>query len=220
MDLYWNGVDNGGTGMADVIPSGGDATNFEPSLPVVAREVYIICFSNYSSVQTSVPLEFGGSAVVSCSPLPVELINFKGSFYETENVTMLTWETLSERDNDRFVVQRSVGNNLFEDIGEVKGAGFSNEKLKYGFADSEFREGEINYYRLKQVDFDGEVEYSEVISAETPKSQLQLYPNPTSGWVTINTVQLSEGSEIFLSDVQGRRIATFISTSSTMYQLD
>lgn len=217
----WNGVDNGGTGLADIIPSGGDATNFEPSLPVVAGEVYIICFSNYSSIQTSVPLDFGGTAVVSCSPLPVELINFQGAFSEEQNATVLNWETLSERDNDRFIVQRSVGDKVFEDIGEVKGAGFSNEKLAYEFIDRDFLGGQLNYYRLKQVDYNGEYEYSEIISVNTPLPTMQLYPNPTSGWVKLNTVLISEGAEVHVCDVQGRRIATHvISTSSTDYQLD
>jgi len=64
----WNGVNFGGTGLASTVPVGGDASNYEPPLPVVCGEKYIIVFSNWSSVVTGVPLDFGGTASVTCFP--------------------------------------------------------------------------------------------------------------------------------------------------------
>lgn len=64
----WNSPCNSFTGMASPVPQGGNSTNFEPPLPVLCGEQYLVCFSNYSSAVTSVPLNFFGTAVVSCSP--------------------------------------------------------------------------------------------------------------------------------------------------------
>ena len=75
----WNWVSFGGTGLASTVPGGGDPGNYEPPLAVQTGEQYLICFSNWSSVSTVVPLQFGGTAVVSCEPvvLPIELLSFE-----------------------------------------------------------------------------------------------------------------------------------------------
>ena len=68
----WNGQCEGFTGIASTLPPGGAASNFEPGLNVLAGEQYLICLSNYSSQSTTLPLNFFGSAGVSCSSvLPV-----------------------------------------------------------------------------------------------------------------------------------------------------
>jgi gliding motility-associated-like protein len=63
----WNGRASGGTGLAATVPSGGHASNFEPPLNVNCGDRFIICFSNFSSVNTTVPLNFFGTAGVSCA---------------------------------------------------------------------------------------------------------------------------------------------------------
>ena len=66
----WNGVSSGGTGLANPLPAGGTASNYEPPLAVTCGQKFIICFSNYSSASSSVPLAFFGTAGVSCAPIP------------------------------------------------------------------------------------------------------------------------------------------------------
>ena len=66
----WNSNSTGGTGMADPLnlPAGGFAGNYEPLLPVTCGDQYMICFSNYSSASSTVPVDFGGStAAVMCA---------------------------------------------------------------------------------------------------------------------------------------------------------
>ena len=63
----WNSQSNGGTGIANTIPSGGVAGNYEPGLNVTCGDKFIICFSNFSSIQSNVPINFFGSATVSCT---------------------------------------------------------------------------------------------------------------------------------------------------------
>ena len=103
----WNGVSWGGTGLAGIIPTDGDASNFEPPLWVETGDVFLICFSNYSSVSTNVPLLFSGTAEVSCEPimLPVDLVDLSGES-RTDGV-LIEWKTLSEQDNALFVLERS-----------------------------------------------------------------------------------------------------------------
>ena len=71
----WNGSSAGFTGVANNLPPGGNAANFEPGIPVIAGEQYLICLSNYSSQTTSLPMDFFGSADVSCTAVLVITVN-------------------------------------------------------------------------------------------------------------------------------------------------
>jgi gliding motility-associated-like protein len=71
----WNGLCETFTGIATPLPAGGDASNFEPELNVTCGQRYIICLSNYSSQTTSVPLNFFGTASVSCTTFTPITVN-------------------------------------------------------------------------------------------------------------------------------------------------
>lgn len=120
--------------------------------------------------------EFAFAAI--SGTLPVELISFTSS-HHNGNVT-LDWVTASELNNDRFEIEQSIDGSIFRTIGEVKGAGTINEEQQYSFIHATPAFG-INYYRLKQVDFDGVFEYSPVLRVNTDQltSQLQVLQNPT-----------------------------------------
>lgn len=116
------------------------------------------------------------------SPLPVELIAFTAKVEGSE--VLLEWETASELNNDYFVVERSFDGENFESIGEVTGNGTTKQTSYYEYWDSRPSVG-TNYYRLKQVDFDGSFEYSSIIEVKIESNvetqfDLTIYPNPTS----------------------------------------
>ncbi|MBC7862580.1 MAG: gliding motility-associated C-terminal domain-containing protein [Bacteroidia bacterium] len=68
----WNATCTGFTGMANTLPAGGDAGDFQPALNVSCGQQYLICLSNYSSATTNVPLAFFGSATIACTTvLPI-----------------------------------------------------------------------------------------------------------------------------------------------------
>ncbi len=71
----WNGACEGFTGIATPLPPGGANSNFEPELPVNAGEQYLICLSNYSSQTSTIPLDFFGTANVSCTAVLVITVN-------------------------------------------------------------------------------------------------------------------------------------------------
>ena len=199
----WNSDLSGGTGLASILPPGGFAGNFEPPLLVNAGDVYIICFSNYSSATTSVPLQFGGTAIVDCLILPVEMISFKGANLNDEG-SQLTWSTLSEKNNDYFDVEHSIDGISFTSIGSVNGAGNSTEVLNYTFLDKAPRLGKINYYRLQQVDENGEGHVSPIVAVNFNEiNHIVIFPNPTSGKTEILLTKDVHWSQLRLIDAHG-----------------
>ncbi|XOV68445.1 MAG: beta strand repeat-containing protein [Fluviicola sp.] len=97
------------------------------------------------------------------SSLPVELVGFGGQ--RNDLSVTLQWHTISEVDNDYFEIQRAVAEGEFEAIGQVNGQGTTINKTTYDYEDV-FPSRETAYYRLKQVDFDGDFEFSPVIAIE------------------------------------------------------
>jgi len=202
----WNLVDYGGTGLVTVVPAGGDTGNYEPPLPVLAGEVYLICFSNYSSVQTQVPLEFGGTATVSCTPLPVELINFTG--FENGREVELNWRTSTENNNDYFSIERSTDGQNYTSIGQVLGMGTSTQQTDYEFIDENPISGSVNYYRLKQVDFNGNYKHSGVIPVSVSLSKdKRLFPNPATDFVVLNVADFNvQSASVIVKNLLGEEL--------------
>ena len=144
-------------------------------------------------------------------PLPVELVSFQGK--ATQSSIELNWTTASEKDNDRFEVERSQDGRTFARIGTVKGAGNSSVLLKYNFSDPKAAQG-TNYYRIRQVDFDGKYEMSHVIAIEnraglTAKG-MSVYPNPASGsTVTVALGSAASGNTLIrITNMNGRVVYT------------
>jgi hypothetical protein len=98
-----------------------------------------------------------------------------------QNDISIYWSTASEINNFGWEIQRATSADFaWEKIGWKDGKGNSNEILKYTFLDINPHIGN-NYYRLKQIDFDGKFEYSDIIKAtHSPEEQaISIYPNPS-----------------------------------------
>lgn len=112
--------------------------------------------------------------------IPVELTSFAASVNAAGHV-ILNWTTGTEINNLMFEVERSAGNNEFVRVGYVNGQGTTSEPQAYSFTDAAVSNGTY-FYRLKQIDFSGMYEYSNVIEVDV-KGPLgynlsQNYPNP------------------------------------------
>ncbi|MGG7665193.1 right-handed parallel beta-helix repeat-containing protein [Dyadobacter sp. BHUBP1] len=117
--------------------------------------------------------------------LPVELVSFKGAALETYN--LLQWETALEHNNAYFEVQRSTDGKTFAPIGEhVPGGGDAYIISSYRFMDNAPAPG-VNYYRLKQVDWDGTFALSRMIVVENKRSLATLYPNPAGNAIRVRS---------------------------------
>lgn len=97
-------------------------------------------------------------------PLPISLLRFEGKV-QSDRVD-LSWTTASEINNDVFILERSSDGTEFSEVTKVNGAGNSTEINEYQTADY-FPLSGITYYRLKQVDFDGQFSYSDLIATYT-----------------------------------------------------
>lgn len=115
------------------------------------------------------------------TPLPVELTEFRGE--RLEGIHKLSWTTATEFNNDYFEVERKSVDTDFETIGTVAGSGTTKASTSYLFYDEAPVAG-FNYYRLKQVDYDGTFAYSPIIMLQNTTVALPFnllaYPNPAS----------------------------------------
>ena len=143
------GLGNGATDNSE--GSGGNA--WVAPLNVTAGTFYIMVIDNYDADNTSFTIDFTFSSpdLLNCNPipLPISLYSFSGENIENENV--LNWLTLSEVNNDKFIIEHSFDLKSWNVLGEVKGSGYGD---MYEFKHVNYRYT-LNYYRLSQVDFDG-----------------------------------------------------------------
>lgn len=133
------------------------------------------------------------------SSLPVELIYFKARKKQPDLV-QLSWESASETRNSGFELEKSGTGKTWEKLAYIPGAGSAKASKSYQYLDRKPYQG-INYYRLKQIDFDGKTTYSDIISvAMETAANLSIAPNPA------NTVVYLSGSaenQIKVYDVFG-----------------
>ena len=112
-------------------------------------------------VSTFSPFTLGSSS--STNVLPIELVSFSGEKKDNNNI--LNWTTASEINNAFFTVEKSYNGFDFEWVGTQEGTSPSTQIVNYSLTDYNILET-LNYYRLKQTDFDGKFEYSNIISID------------------------------------------------------
>ena len=164
----------------------------EPSIATLASTDYTI--SDLSKI-ASVSLRQGtvGTAAVtidgirvsnswSTSVLPVKFASFNAIINNKQ--TNLTWTTASEINNKGFEIERSLDGVNFEIIGFVKGNANANRINKYSFIDDNHASA---FYRLKQIDFDGKFDYSNIISVQGNDLLIDITPNPFNNVIEINS---------------------------------
>jgi len=145
------------------------------------------------------------------TPLPITLTEFTARLNGDQ--VILEWTTASEINNDRFEIERTFDGLLYEVIGKVKGAGTTTQEQHYSFIDEMPLNG-INYYRLRQIDYDGAYDYSPIRAVQferngfinTDARSVKLYPNPNTGELLfIDLVNWNENTEIQIAliDVAG-----------------
>jgi hypothetical protein len=144
------------------------------------------------------------------TPLPIELLTFTAD--AAENEVVLNWSTASEINNHYFEIERSLDTKNAVKIGKVDGAGNSNTYLNYTLPDENPELG-INYYRLKQVDFDGKFTFSEWIPVKfegADKLQLsQFAVNSEATSVSFSVINIpiqAENATITVFDGAGRLV--------------
>ncbi|MCB9267468.1 MAG: T9SS type A sorting domain-containing protein, partial [Lewinellaceae bacterium] len=229
MEIFGNGENNGGTagtdfdqlvvtGQADIgtlsvlfmgtvgpsFPTSGDSYTLLDSPSVLVGGISIS--PSYINVSYS-----AGVIFILSPALPIELLYFNAS--AKGQAVLLQWATATEHNNDYMAVERSADGVRFTEIGRVLGAGTTQEPREYHFTDDSPLPG-LNYYRLRQVDFDGRAEYHKVISilfeGKGANLGLQAFPNPAHSnlqarWSPNSTL----GTTLSLMDLNGHLLAEY-----------
>lgn len=181
--------------------------------PYNQNEVWITSAGNGMRVGY-VPVAIDTTITSVGNSLPVELISF--DVYAIENAALLQWETAIEFNNEKFEVERSADAISFQKIGEVLGNGNSTSLKEYSFTDANAHDfasqknQTVVYYRLKQIDYDGAFEYTEIEALNFSGSNFLaslLFPNPAQSNTRIE-YELSDASDVEISvyDLNGRKI--------------
>jgi hypothetical protein len=95
--------------------------------------------------------------------LPINLLSFDG--FKNDGYNTLYWSTASEFNNDFFTIEKTTDGNTYNIVGIVNGSGDSQILNNYELQDFNL-EKTINYYRLKQTDYNGKYKYSDIISID------------------------------------------------------
>ncbi|OQY74033.1 MAG: hypothetical protein B6D44_05445 [Ignavibacteriales bacterium UTCHB2] len=176
-------------------------------------------FNSFGSVTNKLGYAVGGLGLVlrydDTSYVPVELISFKGKI--KNNKIILSWQTATELNNIGFYVEKSFDKITWKTIGFINGHGTTTEPNYYSFTDRQVFNGENNY-QLKQIDFDGSFNYSEIVSVYYENLPMvfelfQNYPNPFNPSTTIkydipNTSEVS----LIIYDILGKKVKELVNT--------
>jgi len=151
--------------------------------------------------------------LLAVAMIPVELESFTAS--ANENSVTLNWLTATEKNNSGFSVERKTSlDERWIEVGFVPGFGTTTERMSYSFTDANLSMASYSY-RLKQIDFDGTVEYSNEIFAEVsaPKNfaLMQNYPNPFNPSTTIEfSIPQTSNVSIEIYNVIGENVARLV----------
>ena len=165
----------------------------------------------------------GGGGGAGDSPLPVELIHFDAQA-AANHTADLNWATASEINNSHFEIERSYDGIRWEWVGDVTGNGTTSQLIDYNYADETIAKSQNTaYYRLKQVDYDGAFEYSDVrvvrLDGNAEVFEIAAYPNPFNQEVTIR-VNANEPYTIQVTDINGVVVLSVDHTESRTHRLD
>lgn len=173
---------------------------------------YVIYNTNYAFQDTEYPLEtsyrapISNGVLASCEIILLPVTWGEISVNYKNKILQINWSTASERNNNYFEVLLSDDSGMnFKTIGTLKGAGTSSEENNYSFQMADLPKG-LFYIRLKQVDFDGRVNYSEIRSVKNSDGSLEILK------VKNNQLMLSKdlkrGSNVGFYDITGKQLAS------------
>jgi len=152
-----------------------------------------------------------------CGPVPVTWLGFSG---RKEGATVwLQWQTANEINHDYFIIERSADGFFFQPIGRVEGTGTTTSQQSYGYRDLNPWTG-INYYRLKQVDLDGQFSYSTVVRVRFDKEpDATIWYDASGNQVKLSFSNMQPGGILAMYAANGQLIKQYNSKEqSQLYQ--
>jgi hypothetical protein len=184
-------------GVTRILPLAGSGMN-----PYGLANVQFVTFSLNEFSENYLHGSTGPSA------LPVDLVSFSASC-ESEGVK-LSWITASETNSKQFTIERSRDLVTWLEVGVIQAAGSTSQATNYEYIDA-YGAG-LNYYRLRQIDFDGNQHILPEIysNCDVNDYKVEVFPNPTNGEFTlaIYSTELYADAEITILDVAGKLISS------------
>ncbi|PCJ64059.1 MAG: hypothetical protein COA58_13810 [Bacteroidetes bacterium] len=192
--------------------SGDSIKNYNPSLlKIKFNGLGSVSFSfKYCSIDSARRMDLtpASYSVGWSSPVPVEFVSVEAQVHGTKDA-IITWATASEMNNEYFEVQRRYEyESDFTVLGKVDGQGNSNAYTEYKFIDLKNQWlSPVVYYRIVQVDFDGNSDASYVVPV-TKQSELELmvYPNPAHEETRLTILGDEEILSLQVLDIFGKNI--------------
>jgi hypothetical protein len=156
----------------------------------------------------------GKVTITVANLLPITLLTFQAR--PQAGGILLEWRTAAELNNDYMAVERSADGRVFDEIGRVPGQGDSYAPRSYSFRDEYPLRG-INYYRLRQVDYDGRMEYHPIITVAFEAAgglSLEAFPSPAAEelrlrWSARDLAGARDVAVLRLYDIQGRPLGEY-----------
>ncbi|MCC2548055.1 endonuclease [Hymenobacter sp. BT175] len=171
--------------------------------------------TEWSAVGANVYSYLGQQTANECSPspMPVTLLHF-GARRTGPATVQLSWQTAQELGNDYFELEKSADGQVFRPIGRVAGSGTTASARAYQLADPSA--AGAAYYRLRQVDYDGRATRGPVAFVPAPAAAPgpQLYPNPTTGAVTLAGLPAGASLSFVLRSAHGRMLLQVVGLSA------
>lgn len=195
-----------GPGTVDFNSDGNTGTGVASAGGLIGNTLTIrVCLLNTNSFGDDIFIDDVSVPEAGAMILPVKWAEFNVKPLNEGN--QLNWATYTEVNNEEFEIEKSNDNMLnFRKIGTVKGVGNSTKLSRYDFLDTEITSA-TSYYRIKQVDFDGNFEYSEILVVQNNlKNNIRFTPNPFTSQILISADKqdLTEGTTIRMYNNQGQ----------------
>jgi hypothetical protein len=212
----------GPTGMnlsAIDLSEGAGGDRYVRYIDALAGQTFLLYVDRFSSINTPFALAWnlGGGADINCLVLPVQMLSFEAK--PEQRMVNVTWATASERNSAFFEVQRSEDASTWERLGQVAASGNTQNTTSYAFVDENPHSG-MNFYRLRQVDINGDEVYTDHVAVLFRRTGLpiEVYPNPAKESISASfTSQMAGVMQWRVMDMSGRIVeqGTFSAQNGT-----
>ena len=174
------------------------------TIEVIAHEAGIIqiCEPNFISDSNTIIVyaTIGTACVREGLPLPITFLKPLEAI-QKQNSIDLSWSNATQINNEKYIIEHGIDGRTFSLTGEIAGDGTTNETKHYKYIHTSPSIG-MNYYRIKQVDYDGMYSYSDIASVRYDGGgKISIYPNPATSEVTITT---TAPTSMQIMDVYGK----------------